>query len=126
MLWLRSSADAGNVQRMRQIPQIKAAIEAISDLSKITISVFLKVKRIISATQASFYIPHDFVQPLEDWHLLRLSPPMISATCSQPASAVARKQPKPPEKTALPGTTLFLVQVLIASLVNPLTRFILM
>lgn len=33
---------------------------------------------------------------------------MISATCLQPASALARKQPKPSEKTALPGTIFLL------------------
>jgi hypothetical protein len=37
---------------------------------------------------------------------------MISGTCSQPASAVARKQAKRSEKTALSGTTICLAQAL--------------
>jgi len=37
---------------------------------------------------------------------------MISWTCSQPASAVARKQAKRSEKTALSATTLCLAQTL--------------
>jgi hypothetical protein len=38
------TADAGNEQTLQQTLQIKTAIEAISDLSKITISVLLEVK----------------------------------------------------------------------------------
>ena len=46
-------------------------------------------------------------------------PPMISATCSHSASAVARKQARPSEKITLSSSTLLLVQVLMASLVVP-------
>lgn len=51
---------------------------------------------------------------------------MIWRTCSQLASAVARKQAKTSEKTVLPAATLFLDHALMASPVNPLNRSILM